>query len=264
MNLNIYVVDAFAERPFEGNPAGVCVVTSDLDVDLMQKIALEMNHAETAFLVETEPNIYKLRWFTPTQEVPLCGHATLASAHVLWSTGRAKGTLTFRTLSGELNAEQADGKIVLDFPSDDPTAIADVQPFETTLGVSVVQAGESKLFWIAELESEAAVRQLEPSMDRIASLGKVGIIVTAKSQSDQQDFVSRMFAPSVGVPEDPVTGSAHCVLAPYWSQKLGELSLIGYQASPRGGFVGVEVNGHRVLLKGTAVTTLAGELFTKS
>lgn len=260
MRLPIYVVDAFTDTVFRGNPAGVCPIEAPIADDLMQRIALEMNHAETAFPLRLEQGVYDLRWFTPATEVPMCGHATLASAHVLWSTGKEQGQIVFRTLSGDLTATQEGNRIVLDFPALFTEPQVDVSSFEKALGTKVRFAGHHPMFWLVELESEAAVRDLIPDFAAIGGLGTEGVIVTAKSESEADDFVSRLFAPNVGIPEDPVTGSAHCLLAAYWSKKLGKTEMVGYQASKRGGYVGVEFLGARVLLKGQAVTSLVGEL----
>ena len=261
MPLEVFVVDAFTDRPFRGNPAGVCIVSSPLEESLMQEIALEMNHAETAFLSETAPGQYHLRWFTPAKEVPLCGHATLASAHVLFEQRLVPdGTVVFDTLSGELTATKQGPKIVMDFPSEFLEPEPNMTAFKQALGVPLVYVGKNRMFWLAELRDEASVRTFIPNQGAIADLGLEGIIITAKSDSGADDFVSRLFAPNVGIPEDPVTGSAHCILAPYWASKLGKTEMVGYQASKRGGYVALEFLGARVLLKGNAVTTLVAQL----
>lgn len=260
MPQSIYVVDAFTDRPFCGNPAGVCILDAPMQDDLRQQIAMEMNHAETAFLTNLGDGNYDLRWFTPTTEVKMCGHATLASAHVLWTTRRESGSLRFQTKSGEMRAERDDNLIVLDFPAEFTKPVADRSPFEKALGLRTTYVGDNWMYWLIELESEQAVRSLKPNFEAIAKLGREAVLVTAKSDSEADDFVSRFFGPNVGIPEDPVTGSAHCLLAPYWSQKLGKTEMVGYQASKRGGFVRVEFLGARVLLKGYAVTVLTGNL----
>lgn len=228
--------------------------------ELRQQIAMEMNHAETAFLTKLGDGNYDLRWFTPTTEVKMCGHATLASAHILWTTGKESDSLRFQTKSGEMRAEREDNLIILDFPSEFTEPVTDKTPFEKALGVRAIYVGDNRLFWLIELESEQAVRSFEPNLEAIAQLGREAILITAKSDSEADDFVSRLFAPKLGIPEDPVTGSAHCLLAPYWSQKLGKTEMVGYQASKRGGFVRVEFLGARVLLKGYATTVLTGNL----
>ena len=260
MPQSIYVVDAFTDLPFRGNPAGVCILDAPMADDLRQQIAMEMNHAETAFLTKLGEGNFDLRWFTPTTEVKMCGHATLASAHVLWTTGRESGSIRFQTRSGEMRAERNLSKIILDFPAEFTEPVSNRAPFEAALGVKTTYVGDNWMYWLIELESEQAVRSFEPNQDAIAKLGREAVIITAKSDTEADDFVSRLFGPNVGIPEDPVTGSAHCLLAPYWSKKLGKTEMVGYQASKRGGFVEVEFLGARVLLKGYAVTTLEGTL----
>lgn len=256
----IYVVDAFTDRPFQGNPAGVCILEAPIADDLMQKVAMEMNHAETAFLTKLGEGNYNLRWFTPATEVKMCGHATLASAHILWTTNQETGTIRFQTLSGELKAEGERDLIVLDFPAEFTEPVSNTQPFTSALQSNVVHVADNHMYWLVELETEATVRNFSPDFSAVANLGKNGLIITAKSESDADDFVSRFFGPQLGIPEDPVTGSAHCLLAPYWANKLGKTELVGYQASARGGFVRVEFLGSRVLLKGNAITVLRGEI----
>ena len=264
MPIPMTIVDAFTDQPFTGNPAGVCVLDEDRDKQWMQLVAREMNHAETAFLL-IRPDHVALRWFTPSVEMDLCGHATLASAHVLWQTGRARpeDTIRFRTRSGVLTAARDGDWIVLDFPAL-VGEWADVPPgLDHALGARPLNAVKSRFDLLVELGSEQAVRDLTPDLGMLAKLPYRGVIVTAVAARDEHyDFVSRFFAPQVGVPEDPVTGSAHCVLAPFWGERLGQTRMIGYQASPRGGTVRVEVAGDRVKLGGQAVTTLQGELLT--
>ncbi|RYG20986.1 PhzF family phenazine biosynthesis protein [bacterium] len=251
MRLPLYLVDAFASDPFTGNPAAVVPLSEPLDDDLMQRIAMEMNQAETAFVL---PDM-TLRWLTPTVEVDLCGHATLATAHVLWQRG-ATGTLRFSTRSGILTAEQSDAGIVLDFPAEAPSsaALPHALPF---LG-ETVWTGRNRMDWFVQVADEEMLRSLVPDFALISALGIRGLIVTAAGED--VDFVSRCFFPQSGVPEDPVTGSAHCALAPFWAERLGESRMTGYQASRRGGTVGVEVVGDRVRLTGRAITTVEGEL----
>ncbi len=258
MSQPIYVVDAFTEVPFRGNPAGVCPLDVALDERIMQSIAMEMNHAETAFPLRRADGDWDLRWFTPACEVDLCGHATLASAHILWSTGRAEGALRFHTRSGVLTAAQVGDQIELDFPSEraDPLALDVTEVLDS----EPVWFGKNRMDYLAELPSEQAVLAFAPKLDKIRALGMRGLIVTARSSSGEYDFVSRFFGPNAGVDEDSVTGSAHCCLGPYWASRLGRNSLVGYQASRRGGFVGVEVDGDRVRLRGRAVTVVAGVL----
>jgi PhzF family phenazine biosynthesis protein len=259
--LPLYQVDAFTDHAFAGNPAGVCLLSAPRDAAWMQQVAAEMNLSETAFLLPRADG-YDLRWFTPTVEVDLCGHATLASAHVLWETGTLppEQTASFHTRSGVLTCVQKEGRIEMDFPATRPTESPTLDGLAAALGVKPRWVGRTRFDCFAELESEAAVRALKPDFARIGALGGRGFIVTAKATTAGYDFVSRFFAPAAGVNEDPVTGSAHCCLAPYWAEQLGKDELIGYQASPRGGVVGVRVVGDRVRLSGNAVTVFRGEL----
>lgn len=262
MSQKIVQVDSFTSRPFSGNPAGVCVLAQAADEGWMQDVANEMNVAETAFL-HPESDGYRLRWFSPTVEIDLCGHATLASAHVLYETGvleRGKQA-RFYTRSGLLTADDEDGWIKLDFPASPPDETRAPPAFDKALDdVAFRYVGKSIFDYIVEVESEEVLRQLKPNYGLLELVPTRGVIVTARSADPQYDFVSRFFAPSVGVPEDAVTGSAHCCLAPYWAQKLGKTEMVGYQASPRGGVVKVALRGDRVLLYGQAVTVLRGEL----
>lgn len=262
MGQPIVQVDAFTSSPFSGNPAAVCILETQQDDAWLQNIAREMAVSETAFLFP-EADGYRLRWFTPTVEVDLCGHATLASAHVLYESGvlprgqQAK----FLTRSGVLTADEEDGWIRLDFPSTPPTVAAAPPMFDEALGsVELTYIGKNVFDYMAEVESEAVVRALKPKFTLLELLDTRGVIVTARADDKQYDFVSRYFAPAVGIPEDPVTGSAHCCLAPYWADKLNKNEMVGYQASPRGGVVKVAVRDDRVLLYGKAVTVLRGEL----
>jgi PhzF family phenazine biosynthesis protein len=259
--VRIYQVDSFTTEAFRGNPAGVCLVESQLDEAFMQSVAAEMNLAETAF-VERLGDGFSLRWFTPTTEVDLCGHATLASAHVLWQEGEDSPELAFHTRSGVLVASRSGEQIALDFPALVAEAAETPAGLVEALGATPVWVGRSRFDLLCVLADEAAVRALTPNIATIAALDARGVIVTAPSDGPASgaDFVSRFFAPNVGVDEDPVTGSAHCVLAPYWTARTGRNDLVGYQASRRGGYVGVRVDGDRVTLLGSAVTVLAGEL----
>lgn len=246
MPLQLTVVDAFTDRLFAGNPAAVCVVKEFPDGGLMQAVAAEMHLAETAFAVPRSPDCYDLRWFTPTVEVPLCGHATLATVHVL---GRP---VRFRTRSGELACTLADdGLIEMDFPADPPGEAT--VPEGTGVG-GVEWFGKGRAYAIAQLENAAAVRALVPDMAAIAAHFEHALIVTAVGDRPGVDCVSRFFAPNLGVPEDPVTGSAHCTLAPFWAARLGRQRLVGEQASARGGIVHMRTAGGRVVLGGRAVT----------
>lgn len=261
MGVRIVQVDAFTSEPFSGNPAAVCVLDEAAETIWMQQVASEMNLSETAFLWP-ERGAYRLRWFTPAAEVDLCGHATLASAHVLWEDGHVSvdGTVTFKTRSGDLAAERDEELVCLDFPATPVSAIDDagIEAVVSALGCTPLFVGRSRFDYLVEVEGEATLRALSPDLLRLAQVETRGVIVTAIG--DAHDFVSRFFAPAVGVPEDPVTGSAHCALAPYWAAKLDKLNMTAFQASQRGGEVGVEVVGNRVKLKGRAVTTLRGEL----
>lgn len=254
-------VDAFTSLPFAGNPAAVCILPAARDERWMQDVAREMNLSETAFLVPGEDG-WGLRWFTPEVEVELCGHATLASAHVLWEDGHlaSDATARFHTRSGLLTARRDGDWITLDFPAKPERAGAAPPELARALGLEPHYVGWSQFDCLVALESEAQVRALRPDPGLLRTVEARGVIVTAPAEMDGVDFVSRFFAPRVGVDEDPVTGSAHCVLAPYWSRVLGRDELVGFQASRRGGVVRVRVQGDRVHLGGQAVTVMRGEL----
>ena len=260
----LYQVDAFTAEPFRGNPAAVCLLGEAADPGWMQRVAAEMNLSETAFLHPQDDGRFGLRWFTPTVEVQLCGHATLASAHVLWTEGGAPADLAlqFATASGELVATQADGRIALDFPATPATAVDPPDGLLEALGVAgrARWVGRGRFDHLVQLDDEQAVRALRPDMARLGATEGRGTTVTARASTAGVDFVSRFFAPAAGVDEDPVTGSAHCALGPFWAERLGKDDLVGYQASARGGLVGVRVGGDRVLLAGQAVTVLRGQL----
>jgi PhzF family phenazine biosynthesis protein len=262
MPLPIYTVDAFTDRPFAGNPAAVCLLDRERDARWMQALAGEMNLSETAFLLPAG-EAWSLRWFTPRAEVALCGHATLASAHVLWESGRlaADAPAFFDTLSGRLTARRAQDWIELDFPERRESAHDDLPELWSALGVQPVYFGKNAYDYCVEVATAREVRELAPDFAALGKLPVRGVIVTAAADpGSDHDFVSRFFAPGVGVPEDPVTGSAHCCLAPYWGEKLGKGEMVGFQASPRGGTVRVRRQGDRVILAGRAVTILAGSL----
>jgi PhzF family phenazine biosynthesis protein len=227
----------------------------------MQNVAREMNLAETAFLVK-QGDGYNLRWFTPAVEVDLCGHATLASAHILWETGQllVKEEARFHTKSGLLTAKQNGKLIEMNFPATPAVPTEPPSGLLQALGVHAKYVGKSRFDYLIEVESEEIVRSLNPDCGQIKKLPARGVIVTAKAKSDGFDFVSRFFAPAAGVDEDPVTGSAHCTLGPYWAERLGKKELVGYQASSRGGLVRVRMDGDRVHLGGQAVTVLVAEL----
>jgi PhzF family phenazine biosynthesis protein len=270
--------DAFAEAPFTGNPAAVCVLDAAAPDAWMQAVAAEMNLSETAFLHAESPGpdrTWRLRWFTPSAEVDLCGHATLAASHVLWTEGHLAPDreATFETRSGRLAAVWADGRIQMDFPAEpareevDAAGLADAFGLEAT---SVARAARNRFDLLVELRTEADVERARPDLARLASLDARGVAITAPCGSDGRsrgvgaDFVSRFFAPAVGVPEDPVTGSAHCCLGPYWAERLGRPDVTGFQASARGGVVTVRVRGDRVTLGGVAVTVLRGGILGPS
>lgn len=260
----IHIVDAFTSEPFAGNPAAVCLLEDARSDRWLQAVAAEMNLSETAFLWREGPG-YRLRWFTPAVEVPLCGHATLASAHLLFESKAADGDeLCFATKSGELRARRLDGGIELDFPAYSfepallPAAVAvalGVTPLETSRVARL--NGDSLL---VEAASERDVRGARPDARALLAAGAPSVILTTRSETPGFDFVSRYFAPGFGVDEDPVTGAAHCALAPYWARKLGKAELTGFQASKRGGVVGVRALGERVALRGQAVTVVSGRL----
>jgi len=249
------VVDAFTPRPFAGNPAAVCLLSEPADEQWMRNIAVEMNLAETAFLLP-EKDGYRLRWLTPESEVDLCGHATLASAHFLWHDGHQAATseLRFYTRSGLLTARQKDGMIWLDFPAKPAVEAPDPIGFGAALGTPALWVGRNEFDYLVEIGDEATLRALASNQGALVAVETRGIIVTSRARPGAEyDFVSRFFAPREGIPEDPVTGSAHTALAPYWAAKLGRTTLTGYQASRRGGFVRTVVQGNRVLLGGQAV-----------
>ena len=262
MTIPLFQVDAFTDRPFHGNPAAVCLLDAPRAEEWMQSVAAEMNLAETAFVSPREGG-YDLRWFTPTCEVDLCGHATLASAHALWETRRLPtgAVARFFTKSGWLTASQRDGLIELDFPATPPDeAPAFAAGLAEAVRAPVEWAGRSRFDLVARLSSADAVRRAAPNLALVGVLPCRGVIITAPGDDGTHDFVSRFFGPQSGVDEDPVTGSAHCALAPYWAGVLGRNELTGFQASPRGGTVHVRLAGDRVLLSGHAITVMRGEL----
>jgi PhzF family phenazine biosynthesis protein len=257
----IAVVDAFTSTPFTGNPAGVCLLEKPLSKENMQAVAMEMNLSETAFVERTGKNgVFFLRWFTPTQEIDLCGHATLASSLWMLKSGWAaeSETIRFQTRSGELRVKCNSEGIIMDFPLI-PT-YKDKHPYfsEDLFGKKIIQAAQLRKNWIFELENEQAVRDLVPDFSLISQHSEEGFIVT--SQGELYDSVSRFFGPNVGVPEDPVTGFAHCALMDYWNQKTGKTQLKAYQASKRGGELFLEKHDDRVLIRGKAVLMLSGNL----
>jgi predicted PhzF superfamily epimerase YddE/YHI9 len=261
MSTPIYQVDAFTSQPFRGNPAGVCLLSEPRADAWMQDVAREMNLSETAFLVP-EQDGYRLRWFTPAVEVDLCGHATLGSAHILFETGRVKADaeIHFYTRSGLLTAVRSGAWIELNFPVKPVAECALPQGMQAALGVPFTFVGKSQFDYLVEVADEAALRGITPDFAVLYQVEARGVIVTSRAASPQFDFVSRFFAPRVGVNEDPVTGSAHCVLAHYWSLKLGKTTFMAHQASARGGDLRVRLDGERVLIGGQAVTVIKGDL----
>ncbi|MBI5001531.1 MAG: PhzF family phenazine biosynthesis protein [Euryarchaeota archaeon] len=261
MSLTVYHADAFTDEPFKGNPAAVCILPSGRSPAWMQNVAMEMNLSETAFLAKRK-NGWGLRWFTPKAEVELCGHATLASAHVLWEAKmlNPRQMARFHTASGLLTAVRKGEWIEMDFPREDARGAKAPKGLAKALGATPLYVARNRSSYLAELDSEEVVRQLEPDFALMKTLPLGRVMVTARSKDAKYDFVSRFFAPGVGVNEDPVTGSAHCCLGPYWQGKLGKSELVGYQASARGGIVKVKVGAGRVYLQGKAVTVMKGEL----
>ena len=261
MSQSIVQVDAFTSEPFAGNPAAVCVLERPAEPAWMLNVAREMNLAETAFLVP-RPDGFELRWFTPTVEIDLCGHATLASAHVLWETGRlpSRETARFHTRSGLLTATRDGDWIELDFPATPAEPVEAPAGLAEALGAELRYVGRSRFDYLAELADERALRELRPDFGRLGRVSARGVIVTSRSATPDRDFVSRFFAPGSGIDEDPVTGSAHCCLAPFWSQRLGKQEFVAHQISARGGVLKVRLVGDRVRLGGQAVSVLRGEL----
>ena len=260
--MRLLQVDAFTSEAFRGNPAAVCLLEGERDARWMQDVAAEMNLSETAFLLPREDG-FSLRWFTPAAEVALCGHATLASAHALWEEGvlAPQEIARFHTLSGLLTAERRGDLIELDFPASYEQQTEPPPGLLESLGITnPVYVGRNKFDYLIEVDSEDGVRKLDPDQTLLRKVEARGVMVTSRAQTTQGDFVSRWFGPAVGVEEDPVTGSAHCCLTPYWSARLGKTEMLGFQASRRGGFVRVRLEGDRVKLGGNAVTVLRGEL----
>jgi PhzF family phenazine biosynthesis protein len=261
MEVPIYQVDAFTDRPFAGNPAAVCVLERPADEGWMQQVAAEMNLSETAFL-HHEGDGFRLRWFTPAVEVDLCGHATLASAHVLWTAGYlwTSEEARFYTKSGLLTARHIDGWIELNFPAEPAEPVEAPPGLAAALGVTPRSVARNRFDYLVEVATEDEVRRAQPDFAALRQLGGRGVMLTSRSSNGRYDFVSRFFGPAAGIDEDPVTGSAHCCLAPFWGERLGKHEMVGYQASARGGVVRVQVEGDRVLLGGQAVLVLRGTL----
>ena len=263
------VVDAFTDRPFAGNPAGVLVLEAERDPTWMQDVASELSLSETSSLRRMEDGLWSLRWFTPVLETALCGHATLAAAHVLWTEGHhpLDEPIRFVTASGELRAfATGGGSILLDFPAAPPYPLSPPPDMERIIPWPhrFVGQSSSNKNYLVEVDSPVALRRLRPDLAKLAALPAGGLIVTAASDDPDYDFLSRYFAPAVGIPEDPVTGSAHCTLGPYWQGKLGKSRFQALQVSPRTGTVTVEVRDDRVYLVGSAVTTIRGSLVART
>lgn len=261
MTVQFYKIDAFTNEAFKGNPAAVCLLTEEQDAEWMQKVASEMNLSETAFLLPKE-NGYSLRWFTPVAEVDLCGHATLASAHALFEHGTLGDQISvqFFTKSGILTATKQGDWIELNFPSEPPEECECPEYLLNGLGHSVTYCGKNRMDYIVEVESEELVRNLEPNWSELEKVDTRGIVVTARSTGSEFDFVSRAFFPALGISEDPVTGSAHCGLAPYWEKQLNKQDFLAFQASARGGILKVSIKKDRILIGGQAVTVMRGEI----
>jgi len=262
-SVRIIQVDAFTAEALGGNPAAVCLLPEERSAEWMQAVGAEMNLSETAFLLQLPDGRFSIRWFTPTVEVPLCGHATLASAHVLWEEKLIPldEQITFSSQSGPLTARREADWICLNFPAQPAEPCAAPAGLADALGCQVVGVHRSTLpAYLVELESEKAVRELQPDFAQLRQAGCDTCIVTARGQSGACDFVSRFFGPGVGIDEDPVTGAAHCCLGPFWAERLGKTELVGRQVSKRGGVVRVRVRGDRVDLLGQAVTVMHGEL----
>lgn len=261
-NIAIAVLDSFSEKPFSGNPAAVCLLESPLQTAEMQAIAMEVNLSETAFVEKTkEEGSFSLRWFTPKVEIDLCGHATLAAAHRMYTAGWVKegNGIRFQTLSGELRVTKQEDLISMDFPLI-PTVVAEHPAYASEIfGSKIIQSAQLRKNWIFELADEEAVRSFKPNFTQIAETSEEGFIITAAGGKGY-DMVSRFFGPNVGVPEDPVTGFAHCALVDYWHKKTGKINFKAYQASNRGGELFLEKMGDRVLIQGRAVQVLEGVL----
>ena len=261
MSIPIFQIDAFTDRPFAGNPAAVCLLPGPRENAWLQAVAAEMNLSETAFLTK-EADGFRLRWFTPKVEVALCGHATLASAHVLLQEGLARPdeTIRFHTQSGLLTARKRDDEIELDFPLEPDAPIEGPANLAKALGVPLKYVGKNRFDYLVEVDSDKTLRTMTPDFKVLMTVTQRGVIVTSRSSDPRFDFMSRFFAPGVGIDEDPVTGSAHCCLGAYWRRQLGKSEFLAFQASARGGIVRVRVDDKRAYLGGKAVTVLKGEL----
>lgn len=267
MNVPLLQVDAFTSEPFAGNPAAVCLLDSPREAGWMQHVAREMNLPETAFVVpHREQGGFDLRWFTPTIEVDLCGHATLASAHALWESGRLdrSASARFHTRSGVLTAALDSGWIELNFPATPDAPAPAPDGLGDALGAAPLYVGRSPFDYLVEVEDEKTVRSLRPDLGRLRTIDVRGVIVTSRAANGTGaagcDFVSRFFAPAAGIDEDPVTGSAHCCLAPFWARRMGKSAFVARQVSERGGLLKLSLDGDRVRIAGQAVTVVRGEL----
>lgn len=259
--MKIYQVDAFTDKIFFGNPAGVCLYIEDEKDEWMQNLATEMNLSETAFL-KKQGDRYLLRWFTPKSEVDLCGHATLAAAHILWEEDyeAKRDEIVFNTKSGVLKAKNVSDLIELNFPLEEAREVEVFEELITAFGTKPIYVGKNRMDYIIEVKDANILRNINPNMNILKKIGNRGFIVTSISDSDKYDFMSRFFAPNYGIDEDPVTGSAHCCLAPYWKRKLLKSDLKAFQASKRGGELLISVENDRVFIRGNAKTVFKGEL----
>ena len=263
MSVAFLQIDSFSAAPFAGNPAGVCLLSGSVSESWMAAVARETNLPATAFLsLQRQDGSFNLRWFTAHTELELCGHGTLASAHALYEAGHVGDgeSITFQTRGGALTARRADEWIELDFPVTPPEEITAPAGLLEALGVEARYVGRGRLDCLVEVADESVVRSVRPDLARLAAVKARGVIVTSRSATPDRDFVSRFFAPSVGIAEDPVTGSAHCCLAPFWAAKIGRPTLVAHQLSSRGGVLKLAVAGDRVRIAGQAVTILRGEL----
>jgi len=263
MPVPFFQVDSFTPEPYKGNPAGVCILDTNRDEVWMQLVAKEVNLSETAFVVQKSEQEFDLRWFTPTTEVDLCGHATLAASHILWEQNilSEDKEAVFSTKSGLLACKKCSDKISMDFPSEKAEKAEAPKGLLEALNINPLYIGKNRMDYIIEVESEKIVRALNPDFKALKAVKTHrGIIITAKSDDEKYDFVSRFFAPAAGIDEDPVTGSAHCCLAPYWAEKLNKKEFKAYQASERGGGLDLLLSDDRVCITGKAVTVIAGKI----
>ncbi len=261
MKINYYQVDSFTKEPYFGNPAGVIILDKEADEYWMAKIAEEMNLSETSFLYYVSQNKYNLRWFTPTNEVDLCGHATLAAAHILWEKFIEKNqNIIFETNSGELICKNDNDLIQMNFPKEEAFDTDPPKELLKSLDVNILYCGKNRFDYLVELESEDILKKINPDFNLLKKINARGIIITSKPSNNEYDFVSRFFAPNVGVNEDPVTGSAHCCLAPYWAKKLEKNKLKALQVSARRGILFLELFKDRVNISGNAITVFEGKI----